>query len=65
MLTQETVLSAINSNQPIFIEKYETNVDKLINWENVNRQFRISLEKPNEGMLHNAYDTKGNVHFID
>jgi len=65
MLIKETVLSAINSNQPIFIEKYETDMDKLINWENVHRQFRISLEKPNEGMLHNPYDTKGNVHFID
>jgi quercetin dioxygenase-like cupin family protein len=65
MLTKENVISAINNNQPIFIEKYETNMDKLMNWENVSRQFEINLKKPDSGQNNLFHTTKGYAHFMD
>lgn len=59
------ISNAIEKNIPIFIPNYEEDKEKLINWENALRQFKINLEKPDSGQNNQFHSTKGHAHFMD
>lgn len=64
-LTLDIISKAIESNRPVFIPNYETDFEKLINWENAARHFKIDLEKPDQSINHHFHTTKGYAHFMD
>lgn len=64
-INKEIIQNSIINKMPIFIPDYETDLNKLANWADVARQFRINLEKPDSGENNKFHSTKGHAHFMD